>query len=299
MPNQFGEIKEGSIPCTCYFSGLQLVNIYAQNDTFSEIYDVLTNITSMVQIIAQQYKLISYIGPLREAPARKYIFDNEIVDIGIRGENAPYIFATEDYLTKRANIIYESDKLDIRRMDRSFREQVVMWLKYLGIQNLRLGNNDEIISLHIDNDNIADVGFGVSQALPIIIEGVRLNKDSMLILEQPEIHLHPKMQMRIADFFIVMALSGKQLIIETHSDHMINRIVRRIMEDERNNLSNLINIYFVSQQDRESMIEKIKIDKIKGIISWPEDFFDQYATETESIIQVGFENLIKKNTKDR
>ena len=78
---------------------------------------------------------------------------------------------------------------------------------------------------------IADVGFGVSQLLPILVLGIRSDESSLLLLEQPEIHLHPKLQANLADFLLTLAEQGRRLIVETHSDHFINRLRRRIAED--------------------------------------------------------------------
>ena len=75
---------------------------------------------------------------------------------------------------------------------------------------------------------IADVGFGVSQLLPILVIGLRSGRASLLILEQPEIHLHPRLQANLADFLLTLAASGRRIIVETHSDHFINRLRRRI-----------------------------------------------------------------------
>lgn len=296
LPNQTGESKSGGAFCQCYFSGLQLTNVSAFSDMdIKNVNEILPNLLSSFQIIIQQYKTISYIGPLREEPARRYILENEVIDIGVKGENAPYIFYTTNYILKRLLTISNSDLLDFKTVNTSFKEAVRIWMEYLGVDNFDLGEkNEEIIRLLIDSDNIADVGFGVSQAFPIVVEGLRMNKDSTLILEQPEIHLHPKMQMKLADFFIAMALSGKKLLIETHSDHIINRLVRRIMEDEKNNLLSLVNIYFVTNNCRKSTLELIEIDEVKGITSWPKDFFDQYASETRQIIYAGLNNLKKR-----
>ena len=142
---------------------------------------------------------------------------------------------------------------------------------------------------------IADVGFGVSQIFPIILEGLRMPKGATLLLEQPEIHLHPNLQMQMADYFIALALSEKQVMVETHSDHVINRLVRRIVEDDTHNLKDLIGIYFVKPTENGSVYEEIIIDDTKGVTNWPVDFFDHTATEQMKIMQAG----VKKRKQKR
>jgi len=138
-----------------------------------------------------------------------------------------------------------------------------------------------------------DVGFGVSQVLPILVEGLKIETGSTLILEQPEIHLHPKMQMDIADFLIAIAQQGKNLMVETHSDHIINRMVRRALEDEK--LREMIGIYFVEKnKDGYSQLTEVPIHENLGIDEAPQGFFDQYASETEQILQVGYKNMRAK-----
>ena len=92
-------------------------------------------------------------------------------------------------------------------------------------------------SLDLD---ITDVGFGVSQVLPVIIQGFLSKERSITLVEQPEIHLHPKMQADLADLFIDIAInknvkkgsSSKYLIIETHSEYLLKRLRRRISENK-------------------------------------------------------------------
>lgn len=97
--------------------------------------------------------------------------------------------------------------------------------------------------------------------------------------------------MRIADFFIAMAQSGRSLIIETHSDHIINRIVRRILEDNTNTINDLVHIYYLEKENKfeQTKITPIKIDSCRGIIDWPDGFFDQFPNEQEKIIRAGIE----------
>jgi predicted ATPase len=162
------------------------------------------------------------------------------------------------------------------------------------ITDFRAEPVNEIIYLKLNSSssrktrvNIADVGFGVSQIFPILLEGLRMPRGSTLLLEQPEIHLHPNLQMQMADYFISLALSGKRVIVETHSDHIINRLVRRIVEDVNLNLKDQIAIYFIRPNVDGAVFEEIKIDDKRGIINWPEDFFDQTALEQEKILQAG------------
>ena len=150
---------------------------------------------------------------------------------------------------------------------------------------------------NITQVGIADVGFGVSQIFPIVLEGLRMEEGASLLLEQPEIHLHPNLQMEMADYFIALALSQKQVIVETHSDHIVNRLVRRIVEDETHNLKDLIGIYFIKPSENGAVYEEINIDDTKGITNWPVDFFNQNASESMKIMQAGLKK--RKNLRSQ
>lgn len=306
MPTASGYTSRKFKQVNCFFSGLQLTNITPgyENDDF---YPVLSSIITIFQVIGEQYDSVSYIGPLREEPKRMYVFDEAVIDVGVKGELAPMV-----YSSNTAKIYdmpkYEGDNSIIFTEDTlTFQEAVNYWLSYLEINSLGIGQTDEILRLLLENGleggvNISDVGFGISQALPIVVESLRIPKGSTLVLEQPEIHLHPKMQMKLADFFIAMSRFDRHFIIETHSDHIVNRLVRRIMEDSSNLLNNQIVIYFITQYENKSKVEKIEIDLIKGIIEWPKEFFDQYANEVDLIMKTGFRNnrlLREKKTEDK
>lgn len=242
------------------------------------------------------FSTYTYIGPLREEPSRRYIYEDEIVEIGIKGENAAYIYLAEKDNTINNQYFYDDDANSFYAHGKSLKlsQALTNWLNFMKIKDLRPERTNEIIYLNLNSSsadktrvNIADVGFGVSQIFPIILEGLRMPRGNTLLLEQPEIHLHPNLQMQMADYFISLALSNKKVIVETHSDHIINRLVRRIVEDEQFNLKNMIGIYFIKPTENGSVYEEICIDDKRGITNWPIDFFDQTATEQEKILLAG------------
>ncbi len=251
------------------------------------------------------FQSFSYLGPLRGEPEREYIYRNEIVEIGNKGENAAYLFLTEQEKQIREHFFYDKINDNFKQIKNlSLKDALNKWFDLMKVTNFKAEIINKIIYLTLNSNNsestkvgIADVGFGVSQLFPILLEGLRINKGSTLLLEQPEIHLHPNLQMQLSDFFISLALSGKNVIAETHSDHIINRLVRRIVEDETHNLKDLIGIYFIKQTDEGSVIEEINIDETKGITNWPVDFFDQTANEQMKILQAGLKK--RKNQRER
>ncbi|MTJ52693.1 DUF3696 domain-containing protein [Anabaena sp. UHCC 0253] len=255
-------------------------------------------IKNVLQTIFYSY---TYIGPLREEPSRRYIYEDEIVEIGIKGENAAYIYSINQDQKISNHYFYNPQSNSFtKKSEVKLSLAVQEWLELMNIKGFKSEPINEIIHLNLNSNSktrvsIADVGFGVSQIFPIILEGLRMPLSNTLLLEQPEIHLHPNLQMQMSDYFIGLALSGKKVIVETHSDHIINRLVRRIVEDESHQLKDLIGIYFISSTEDSSTYEEIKIDENRGVVNWPVDFFDQVANEQESILRAGLKK--RKNVK--
>lgn len=294
IPDVSGKIGSHIIEdCSCYFGGMSLNSIY--KDNMNDIIKLfIPTITSIFNIVSIQYLQVRYIAPLRENPKRRYIADKNVNDVGIAGELAPLLL-NKISRKKWRGICAPNSEDDFRlsnympdKNDFSFINILNSWMHYLELGGISIdgsNNQKDIIKVRINNHNITDVGFGVSQSLPILTEGIFLSPSQTLLLEQPEIHLHPKMQMRMADFLLSLSVQNKSIIVETHSDHIINRIVRRYMEDE--GVRDKIKIYFLD----ESTITKVSIDEVDGAACTNSNFFYQFALETEKILDAGYKNL--------
>lgn len=133
-----------------------------------------------------------------------------------------------------------------------------------------------------------NIGFGVSYVLPIIVTGLIAQKDSIIIVENPEAHLHPKGQSNIGYFLGKVASKGVRILIETHSEHVVNGMRRAALDS--NNLSNRdINIYFFNGfDDVKKSLKKnlIQIDENGNLTDFPVDFFDQTRQDLLEIIQL-------------
>jgi len=129
---------------------------------------------------------------------------------------------------------------------------------------------------------------GFHQVHPMIVQAALMRKGETLAIENPEVHLHPGLQLEVAEFLIRMALSGRQIVIETHSDLVIRRVLRAILKEEIPQQA--VNIYFVSiAQDSEgnptSKIEKIGFDEKGRIVNWPEGFLDDDVKESRRLLE--------------
>lgn len=204
-----------------------------------------------------------YIGPLREYPQRYYFTTGEKpTDVGSVGEN------TVDVMFH--GIVNDPTKY----------EKVRKWMKHMGLAfDINISRIDEAIYVLNITDpelgievNISDVGFGASQILPIMVEGYYANPGTILLIEQPEIHLHPRLQSDLCDLFIDFIKDGKQLVVETHSEHIILRIQRRIAEGKLSPED--VNILFFEPSSDGSVITHIEFDQSGLLSDWPKGFFD-------------------------
>jgi predicted ATPase len=139
--------------------------------------------------------------------------------------------------------------------------------------------------------NIREVGFGLTQMLPIIAQAVLAKPGDTLIIEQPELHLHPRAQAELADLFIAMARNGTRFLIETHSEHLLLRLRRRIAESSSaiispNDLCYLrshdLRACFIDRTEGLSSVEAIQIDE-KGRMSSPPGFRGFFADDLHEL----------------
>ena len=240
---------------------------------------------------------LEYLGPLRQEPQRVYLHSGSpFAEIGQRGENSAQILWLE-----RDDPVWYTQGLSQKPRKLKLMDAVNTVFEGLGIQHPIDVSSEKSIIYQIlfgltkakrrKQVTIADVGFGVSQLLPVVVMGLRSKKSALLMFEQPEIHLHPKLQGNLADFFLTLALSGKRIVVETHSIQFINRLRRRIAEDPHDELKNLVSILFVRppHEGEGAIIEPLQVDRYGVIENWPPDFLPEAADEAEAIFRAGLE----------
>ena len=240
---------------------------------------------------------VKYLGPLRDAPKPLYPLapSADPYDIGLCGENTASVL--EQHKSRRVRYIpsahFRSSSIERRTVTRTLEAAVVDWLQYLGIASSveskdmgKLGHELKVALANSEGKHdLTHVGVGVSQVLPILVMCLLADADSTLVFEQPELHLHPKVQTLLGDFFLSMALCNKQCIIETHSEYLIDRLRFRIAAAEGNALTDQAKIYFVEKPGVASTFRNVKVNEYGAITDWPEGFFDQSQQQAEEILK--------------
>lgn len=283
--------------CVCYFGGMKLNNLFCTNPPAGiKLQEFLNNLYSIFRIVGNQYDSIKYLGPLRDYPERQYVINRNNVGVSVSGSDLPFTIAKNEKKMIYKNLFPPCEENDFKKMQEEnsdLTDCINSWMQYFDLGKLEIINEKGVLTLEIGGKNISDVGFGVSQVLPVILEAITMKNEQTLVLEQPEIHLHPKMQMRMADLLIKIAMNNRNIIVETHSDHIINRIIRRALECDDLSILNNIAIYFVENSKDGSNLNEIIIDRVQGIAECPDEFFRQFAAETNMIFRAGFDNLHK------
>lgn len=132
-----------------------------------------------------------------------------------------------------------------------------------------------------------NIGFGITYVLPIVVTGLIAKEGSMFIVENPEAHLHPNGQSKIGQFLSHVAASGVQVIVETHSEHVLNgfRIasLKKIIDNDKIG----INYLFFNKEKSGIGLKNISIDKKGELSEWPQNFFDQEENDLSQILHLG------------
>jgi predicted ATPase len=241
---------------------------------------------------------VRYLGPLRAEPGQVqgFALSNQLDDVGPRGEHAAAVFHAH-----ADRPVEWWDPVRNKTVSTSLHDAVDFWLQHLDVA-MDASTEDRGqagVSWRIQpkpgsrHRTLSSVGVGVSQVLPILVLGLLVSEGAMLLIEQPELHLHPRAQARLADFYLSLTATHKQVLIETHSDAMINQF-RLLMVRDGASARDQINIYFAQQDnDGATTFEPIDIDDDGSIDNWPEGFFDENILLEDLIAGAALDNRLR------
>jgi predicted ATPase len=230
--------------------------------------------------LERELRVLNYLGPLRIHPSRNYRWSGDAPEhVGWAGER------TVDAILSASN-----RWLNFRRGHKkeAFQSVVARWLKAMKLidefEIAPVAPNSDVYEARVRTPHrsetvlLPDVGFGVSQVLPVIVQCFYTQANSTLILEQPEIHLHPAVQSELADLFIeaIRAREGGsarnvQLLVESHSEHFLRRLQRRIADKSID--ASEVALYFCESSRGGATIRELEVDDLGNIRNWPRDFF--------------------------
>ncbi len=231
--------------------------------------------------IRRELEGINYLGPLRRKPERDYpwnktkpgevgadgraAIDALLASALLKGEHQNEIVDGVSRWLKRMKV---AQKLEVRQQGRSSRYELVI-------------HRDGAVC------NLRDVGIGVSQVLPVLVVAYFAPPGSTVILEEPEIHLHPLAQSILAELFVeVSRKRGVQFIVETHSEHLFRRMQTLVAKQQVSQDS--VAMYFVERKGNAAQLRELALDEYGRVGDWPKDFFGDALGETREQAQAMF-----------
>lgn len=251
-------------------------------DAIAELGPVGAEAQDLSLQLRQAISQIAYLGPLREQPERSYLWSGvEPGDLGKRGEYAVHALLASDNSRKRQKEGQEGGKQWLV-------QRVSEWLCRLGVADElvleRQGSSrhyELVVVRSGQRANIMDVGFGISQVLPMLVLAHFVPRGATIVAEQPEIHLHPRAQLGLAELMAEVAQSrGVQFLIETHSEHLFRRLQTLVAQQTISPES--CRLYFVDRnEDGATQLTTLDVDEYGRVGNWPRDFFGDVMGETE------------------
>lgn len=259
--------------------------------------DTLTDITTFLEMVilgigGQLSDALSkalYVGPLRAVPPRGSLFERS----GRSTRWSDGLAAWESLLSDRGNLV----------------EATNTWLSRLGagctvvVQQLLEQNAaaEDVAAEHVDvsvrrllldsgSGSLvlpSELGAGISQVVPVVVASLLPARAGLVMIEQPEIHVHPALQVELGDL-VIEASAERQLIIETHSEHLILRLLRRIRETNDGDLPETapafqpekLSVLYVERRPEGSFVRRLHVDSSGEFIErWPKGFFEERTGE--------------------
>lgn len=275
-----------------YFQGdrpemsMEVVRGSIGNDTFEDLenlhYLLPNKVETSIKNLTQCLLRLTYITAERLGPRDVYPLEDKLktIVVGPTGEYAVSLL----HIGGDEQVLLE---LQIEDIPPTRLRQVEAWMQKffpgsaLVVEQVPRMN---AVTLGIRNSDDTDfhrpihVGFGLTQVLPIIIAALSAEKKDILLIENPEVHLHPAGQVLMGQFLAQVANAGIQVILETHSDHILNGI-RRSVKSQILLPEQVALHFFKPRQPGFAQVISPQIDKSGNLDQWPDGFFDQFDKE--------------------
>ena len=234
-----------------------------------------------------------YLNAERTGPRNYQTIHSKMVDnCGVHGENTVHLLSVFGNQRVKASKCFG---LDENKKVSTFSKQVEYWMDYI-IPGIEI-NADDMTELRISKMSLRqpaldtgflspyNFGFGISYILPIVLTGLLAESGSVFLVENPEAHLHPRGQSHIGYFLAIMALSGVQVIVETHSEHVLNGIRIAALKNAMPPEDISINFFAIDicGEEAKHKVENIPLNDRMDLEAWPEGFLDQEEEDLKTL----------------
>jgi len=229
---------------------------------------------------------IRYLEPLREVPKAFYTYAtgggiNQQIPIGSRGEH----LAQSLYDKTPRMYPLPGNKSQQQKMV-SLIEAVNMWLPFLDIdgQIEVVPQGRQGFYLTVGGHVLPMLGTGISQILPVLTLCLTARRGDLVLLEQPELHLNPSIQQKLAEFLLAMSQRDRQIIVETHSEYFVTRL--RLIQARDEGISDHIKLLFVEKTPETGTVyREVETNSFGEIQDWPKGFFDQASNDLRELMK--------------
>ena len=277
---------------------IQVQNCYGlSSPENSDVPKVLTGFTSVFE---ELFSHVYYLGPTRVKPQRSYHWEGthpkEIDSWGNKAIDALLSAGVRKMKssTKEDGVLIEERISEwLQKMELAYSFQLIptdsLVDKNYEVRIQKTPNSAEV--------TLADMGHGVSDVFPLLVHCYYVPEGSTLILEQPGIHLHPMAQADLADLLIeVITERNLQILVESHSEHLLTRLQRRIAEERIS--SDQTAFYFCRNDKGVSKIERLEIDDFGNIKNWPENFFGEVMSDMFAMTDAQRKRMAAQDSED-
>lgn len=274
-----------------------IIELKLPSADFEDIYFDIENYEDIVEEHGKENVLnrvnIYYLNAERYGPrVISEINDTEKYYVGLHGENTDYVISKMDFEQKKNRNLEIPSDLQASKLKR-FSANVEEWLNIiipetklktsmdteLGIATIKFQNGGENFYLP------TATGFGITYALPIITQALiaSMLHDCVLLVENPEAHLHPFSQSKMGQFLAFVSTQGVQVIVETHSEHVINGARLQLGKLKKTENATIL---FFERNDGNQVLKNIKINQYGELDEWPKGFFDQEEKDLREILEL-------------
>ena len=273
--------------------------------------------TAAENIRAALAQRVHLLGPLRDEPSPWYRPGERGTGMATLGSKGQYTVAyLDEHGSDRVvcpipadldNLVEGDDEARLDDADdsgqlRSLVSAVHLWLRALGIaRRVEVRPLGRILEFDLVDPqtnakrDLTSVGVGASQVLPVIVLCLLAKPGDLVLIEQPELHLHPGPQQILGDFLLGISQTGRQLIVETHSEYLVNRLRLRMVEQRLDESDVAIQLLYAKRSRGATEFEELRPNRYGAFDEWPAGFFDQSPKETEEIVRAA----VKRRRTDR
>ena len=216
-------------------------------------------------------------APIRSRPARTY--DPIAPSQDSEGRYVPTFLARSSMHGGEEWEELRNDLVDFGRISGLFDDLVVKHLGDTEGSPFQIHVRKHGESKDAPYRNLVDMGYGISQALPILTEMLRPDGPTMFLLQQPEVHLHPSAQAALGSLFCKMATAGKQIIVETHSEYIVDRIRMDVRDGATELTPNDVSVLYFERSDQSVTIHSISFDDDGDLVNAPSGYGQFFMDE--------------------